>query len=92
MPIVSERMKRFSNALCIIGAIASLFSFVGVWIVEHMPSPGGLESIPPTGLSYEQKIALIGDFLVGFVALGLIGVIYLGCGAVLRLILKRKLS
>jgi hypothetical protein len=83
-------MKRFIRVLGMVGLLASVCAFLaGVLLLLH-PMAGGLESIPPHGLSYERKTELRVYCLFGFVSLALVGLFYLGLSFILLLFSKQK--
>ena len=81
-------MNRTVKMLCGFGLIVVIVASVGGWILEHRPLPGGLESIPSTGMSFEEKEEWMVRLLLGCVGIGLAGVILLVLGGIKHIVLK----
>jgi hypothetical protein len=74
-----------------------LIAAAAMTIIEHLPSPwglgtlpGGLESIPPEGMSFEDKQAWLGRVLVLIFGIGFAGLIFFITGGITALISKLK--
>ena len=66
-------MRPSAKILCAFGLIAIFCSLVALFLIDHMPLQGGMESIPPAGISHEEKTRWYLDLLIGSIGIGLRG-------------------
>jgi hypothetical protein len=79
-------MKRFAQALAVLGVIWIAFSFLVCSAIEHSHvMQGGLMSVADEA-SYDDKIVWLGRIFGAFFFMGFLGAVLLVIGAILFLI------